>query len=84
MKTFSPKKFRKSQRPDPNKEKVQLTEIYDRNKERTIHLTKWLLEHLLWKQCDGYTILLPESGQWEILVKETCGEIRKKITEEDQ
>ena len=81
MKSFNPKKFRKIKRQGRN-DYVQLTEIYDGDKERKRHFSIWVLEHLTWKQLEKCTTLMREGEVfWQIFVKETCEEIRQKIKE---
>ena len=83
MKSFNPKKFRKIKRQGRSAY-VQLTEIYDGNKERKRTFPVWVLEHLDMKQFDDATLLFRERKDgsiFEMPVKETCEEIRQKIEE---
>lgn len=83
MKSFNPKKFRKIKRQGRN-DYVQLTEIYDGDKERKRTFPVWVLEHLDMKQFDDATLLFRERKDgsiFEMSVKETAEEIRQKIKE---
>ena len=83
MKSFNPKKYRKIKRQCRN-DYIELTEIYDGNKERKRTLSIWVLNHLDMKQLDGATLLFRERKDcsiFEMFVKETAEEIQQRIKE---
>lgn len=83
MKSFNPKKYRKIKRQGRN-EYIELTEIYDGNKERKRTLPIWVLNHLKMKQFPEYTLLFrgkKDGSVVEMFVKETAEEIQQRIKE---